>query len=234
MVDAVVVMTVNGVVPIASSHLLSHPSDERLGLDSSCTDEDIRRAYRRQALLHHPDRHEEENREEASERFRHALEAYEKLNHPDKRKAYDQSVLNERYSSSPFESPFYDDDEGFVSFRRNMKPTRFSSNVHRRGTRSRQSGHASAFDLFDQMHSRHSNIFPSSMFNDESSFGFSNMGVLLMDEIMRDFDEDFNDLMGDTSAFSGHSFFNRKFYFSSNSSFYSVCSSSSLSLSLSL
>ncbi len=182
--------------------------------------------------MHHPDRHDPERREEAAERFRHATEAYEKLNDPDSRKAYDRSTLKSRPSSSRDINDFYDDDDdGFVSFGRDMERTRFSSRVNRcNNNRQRQRRHESAFDIFDQMRSTQSSVFPS-MFN-ESFRMRSNMGGSMMEEMMRGFDEDFNELMGGMHSFSGDSFFKGKFI-SSDSSFRSVCPSSPLSLSLS-
>eukprot|EP01084_Bolivina_argentea_P311386 538986_1 len=184
-----------------------HCPYEKLGLDPLCSDEDIRKAYRRQALMHHPDRHDPERREEAAERFRHATEAYEKLNDPDSRKAYDRSTLKSRPSSSRDINDFYDDDDdGFVSFGRDMERTRFSSRVNRcNNNRQRQRRHESAFDIFDQMRSTQSSVFPS-MFN-ESFRMRSNMGGSMMEEMMRGFDEDFNELMGGMHSFSGDSFF---------------------------
>lgn len=52
--------------------------------------EEIKSAYRREALRWHPDRHPE-NRE-AEERFKAAAAAYEVLRDPEKRRAYDMEV----------------------------------------------------------------------------------------------------------------------------------------------
>lgn len=56
---------------------------EVLGLDKSATDEDIRKAYRSLALLHHPDKGG------SDEYFKTVNEAYEVLKDKDKRKIYD-------------------------------------------------------------------------------------------------------------------------------------------------
>ncbi|MCX6349408.1 MAG: molecular chaperone DnaJ [Candidatus Aureabacteria bacterium] len=50
--------------------------------------EEIKKAYRRQALKHHPDRNQGE--EEAAERFKEISEAYEVLSDPDQRGIYDR------------------------------------------------------------------------------------------------------------------------------------------------
>ncbi len=176
--------------------------------------------------MHHPDRHDPEKREEAAKRFCHATEAYEKLNDPDSRKAYDRSTLESQPSRSCGFNEFFDDGDGFVSFGRDMGRTRFSSHSNQRNNnRQWQRRPESAFDIFDQMRSTQSSLFPS-MFN-ESIRMRSNMRFSMMEEMMHGFDEDFNELMGGMHSFSGDSFFDGKFM-SSDSSFRSVCPSSSL------
>jgi molecular chaperone DnaJ len=61
---------------------------EILGVDRSSTEEEIKKAYRRLALQHHPDRNP--GNKEAEEKFKEATEAYEVLKDPDKRGKYDQ------------------------------------------------------------------------------------------------------------------------------------------------
>src|SRR3979411_1161053 len=53
----------------------------------SCSDDDIKKAYRRLALQFHPDRN---NAPEATERFKEATEAYQVLSDAEKRSAYDR------------------------------------------------------------------------------------------------------------------------------------------------
>jgi DnaJ-class molecular chaperone len=59
-----------------------------LGLASSATLADVKKAYRQKAAFYHPDRNEAED---AAERFRVVQAAYDVLNDPDKRQAYDDN-----------------------------------------------------------------------------------------------------------------------------------------------
>ena len=59
-----------------------------LGLQPSATLADIKKAFRQQAALHHPDRN---SAADAAARFRLVQVAYEVLSDPDKRKAYDDN-----------------------------------------------------------------------------------------------------------------------------------------------
>src|SRR4051812_2674519 len=59
-----------------------------LGVNRDATDEDIKKAYRKLAMKHHPDRNPDEKG--AEDKFKEAKEAYEVLTEPRKRAAYDQ------------------------------------------------------------------------------------------------------------------------------------------------
>lgn len=59
-----------------------------LGLSRDANEDDIKKAYRKLALQHHPDRNP--GSQEAEERFKEATEAYEVLKDPQKRSTYDQ------------------------------------------------------------------------------------------------------------------------------------------------
>jgi molecular chaperone DnaJ len=61
---------------------------EILGVERSASDEDIKRAYRRLAMKHHPDRNPGDA--EAEAKFKEAAEAYEVLSDEQRRKVYDQ------------------------------------------------------------------------------------------------------------------------------------------------
>ena len=63
---------------------------EILGVTKNASDEDIKKAYRKLAMKHHPDRHQGEQAKKAEEKFKEAKEAYEMLSDPQKRAAYDQ------------------------------------------------------------------------------------------------------------------------------------------------
>lgn len=60
---------------------------EILGVSRNASEEEIKKAYRRQALKNHPDRNPGDK--EAEELFKEATMAYEILSHPDKRQRYD-------------------------------------------------------------------------------------------------------------------------------------------------
>jgi DnaJ-class molecular chaperone len=65
---------------------------EILGVDRNATTEDLRVSYRRLALLCHPDRHPEEEREQAGQTFRRIASAYETLSDPAERRRYDLAL----------------------------------------------------------------------------------------------------------------------------------------------
>lgn len=63
-----------------------------LGIDKNATDEEIKKAYRKRALIHHPDRHanasDEEKREE-EKKFKEVGEAYAVLSDKQKKNRFD-------------------------------------------------------------------------------------------------------------------------------------------------
>lgn len=62
---------------------------EVLGLQKNATDQDIKRAYKRLAMKHHPDRNQGD-KEQSEIKFKEIKEAYEVLSDDQKRAAYDQ------------------------------------------------------------------------------------------------------------------------------------------------
>jgi DnaJ-class molecular chaperone len=60
-----------------------------LGISKSASADEIKKAYRKQALEWHPDRHKDE-KEAAEKRFKEINEAYQVLSDPSKRSSYDQ------------------------------------------------------------------------------------------------------------------------------------------------
>jgi molecular chaperone DnaJ len=63
---------------------------EVLGVTKNASDEDIKKAYRKLAMKHHPDRNQGAASKKSEEQFKEAKEAYEMLSDPQKRAAYDQ------------------------------------------------------------------------------------------------------------------------------------------------
>ena len=63
---------------------------DTLGVPKNASDEDIKKAYRKQAMKHHPDRNQGDSSKAAEEKFKDAKEAYEMLSDAQKRAAYDQ------------------------------------------------------------------------------------------------------------------------------------------------
>jgi DnaJ family protein B protein 6 len=62
-----------------------------LGLDSSASEDDIKKAYRKMAVKWHPDKNPDQ-KEEAEKMFKEVAEAYEVLSDPQKRKMVDQGI----------------------------------------------------------------------------------------------------------------------------------------------
>jgi len=76
---------------------------EVLGLVSSCSSEEIKKAYRRLAVRWHPDKNN--GSAEATEMFKTISEAYDTLSDPVRRRQYDQELNMDNTSSSGYQ-PF--------------------------------------------------------------------------------------------------------------------------------
>lgn len=63
---------------------------EILGVNRDADEDAIKKAYRKLAMKHHPDRNPEDKNKGAEEKFKEAKEAYEILSDADKRAAYDR------------------------------------------------------------------------------------------------------------------------------------------------
>lgn len=61
-----------------------------LGVGKECNDSELKKAYRKQALIYHPDKNPDDP--EAQERFKDVGEAYETLSDPEKKARYDSGV----------------------------------------------------------------------------------------------------------------------------------------------
>jgi len=64
---------------------------DQLGISPTANEQEIKKAYRKAALKHHPDKNKDNPA--AAERFKEASQAYEILSDADKRKTYDQYGL---------------------------------------------------------------------------------------------------------------------------------------------
>ncbi len=63
---------------------------ETLGVPKNASEDEIKKAYRKLAMKHHPDRNQGDSSKVAEEKFKEAKEAYEMLSDAQKRAAYDQ------------------------------------------------------------------------------------------------------------------------------------------------
>ena len=63
---------------------------ETLGVPKNASEEDIKKAYRKLAMKHHPDRNQGDDAKKSEEKFKEGKEAYEMLSDAQKRAAYDQ------------------------------------------------------------------------------------------------------------------------------------------------
>lgn len=83
-----------------------------LGVSKSASADEIKKAYRKQAMEWHPDKHQGSEKEAAEKRFKEINEAYQILSDVNKRKSYDQfgsaafSGAGGRAGANPFAGGF--------------------------------------------------------------------------------------------------------------------------------
>jgi len=98
-----------------------------LSVDKSVNGEDIKKAYRKRAMIHHPDRHSgatDTEKEDHERKFKDVVEAYTVLSDAKRRRVYDSG------------EDFEDDDEGIDGFYDDDPNTMFQSHFgggHRHG-----------------------------------------------------------------------------------------------------
>jgi molecular chaperone DnaJ len=63
---------------------------ETLGIAKNASEDEIKKAYRKMAMKHHPDRNQGDGAKASEEKFKEVKEAYEMLSDAQKRQAYDQ------------------------------------------------------------------------------------------------------------------------------------------------
>jgi DnaJ-class molecular chaperone len=110
---------------------------EILGVPQNATEHDIKKAYRKLALVYHPDKNRGKSQENMSRKFREISEAYEILSDRDKRERYDAQLRDSGhsgFSAAVFDFfDFRDPFEIFFEFFGNHSP--FQENIRIRSQR---------------------------------------------------------------------------------------------------
>jgi curved DNA-binding protein CbpA len=128
-----------------------------LGVQSTATEDEIRKAYRKKALQYHPDKNSSSTAEEI---FKQINKAYETLSDADKRRAYDlqqQTANTKSSSSSSSSSQQYKHEPSFQSHftsTNNPHSSRFRFhdpffNIHQRHAYFTSKFHSPDFSFFD-------------------------------------------------------------------------------------
>ena len=93
---------------------------ELLGVSADATDEEIKKAYRKAALKHHPDRNQSDK--SAEEKFKKISEAYETLSDKTRRRQYD---MDDPFDA--FQSAYRDFEQNFrTKYRRESENDRYN------------------------------------------------------------------------------------------------------------
>lgn len=74
-----------------------------LGVERNATEDEIKKAYRKRALIHHPDRHasaSDAEKKEQEKKFKELGEAYSILSDPKKKARYDSGQDMEDFDAS--------------------------------------------------------------------------------------------------------------------------------------
>jgi molecular chaperone DnaJ len=117
---------------------------ETLGVHRNASETEIKKAYRRLALKHHPDKNQGDKASE--EKFKEVCEAYETLKDPQKRTFYDQFGHTGNSSQGMGGSDFFGGSSSFGDIFGDVFSEFFGGTAGRRGTR-RQSGNDLRYNL---------------------------------------------------------------------------------------
>ena len=91
------------VLLLSYSHTMSKDYYATLGVPKTATEADIKKAYKKKAMDHHPDRNAHDTKAEA--KFKEINEAYQTLGDKEKRNTYDQFGSAEANPCSKADSP---------------------------------------------------------------------------------------------------------------------------------
>ncbi len=125
---------------------------ETLGISKNATADDIKKAYRKQALQYHPDRNKSK---EADMKFKEVTRAYEVLSDPQKRQAYDQfgsAAFEQGAGQGPFgqQGPFggFGGQQGQQAGR--YGPFTYTYSTSGQGADFDMGGFSDPFEIFEQ------------------------------------------------------------------------------------
>jgi DnaJ homolog subfamily A member 2 len=96
-------------VPSSQANLVIFPSSELLGVPKDADADQIKKAYRKAALQHHPDKVPEDRREASEAKFKAVKQAYEILKEDQTRALYDAGGMEALKRGMPGDGPDMDD-----------------------------------------------------------------------------------------------------------------------------